>query len=349
MESPDTIPTPPRWEDLSLKQQAHAQRELKRRAGTDIATMSRQFGAQMDQGYVRALAAGHVDEEGAPVPFTKHFYDQTPEGAPEPLDQPKEIMKEASHKHGHDLGVVVAATALTSPNVKFTAGPRGARTSPNVRAAEVAMIQHAEGTASYNMGHILDPETGKSMTTARPTNIRRAGRMLEHVAAGGKISEARNPPSFTTPEGSSMWQAPKVGPFANSFQSDSPDFFVSDVHSGGGGMLPHLGTEKPILYDAEGNPQTNEAGRPQRDDSEREKAIKGVPHFHSMADYAARQALEKRGMGSSVRQGQAVQWGEEQIKRKKDSPKLDVPSHEMAYPNLNRQQFENDPNHGKLF
>lgn len=368
MEDPHTLHTPTRWEDLTPEQQAHGQRELRRRAGTDIPTMSKQFGAQMDQGYLRALSAGHTDPSGAPTPFTKHFYDDdTPEGAPEPLDRPKKIMTEAARKHGVDLRTMVAATALTSPNVKFTEGPRGARTSPNVAAAESAVIQHHEGVPSYNMTHLRDPETGKATSTARPANLRRAGRMLEHVAQGGQMSEARNAPSLSNPEGSSMWNAPKVGPFANSFQSDVPDFFVSDLHSGGGGMVPHLGTEKPFKLDAEGNRIRNREFRddPRSDEeleashrggahkvyvkekSERELAIE-TPHFHSMADYAARQALKARGMGESVRQGQAVQWGEEQIRRKIETPRLDVPSHEMAYPKLGRQ-FEDHPDHPRLF
>ena len=64
--------------------------------------------------------------------------------------------------------------------------------------------------------------------------------------------------------------------------------------------------------------------------SEREKAIEqtgvgaSLP-FHSAADYAARRAVMERGLGTSVRESQAAQWGEEQIKR-------GIVRHSEAYP-----------------
>jgi hypothetical protein len=162
--------------------------------------------------------------------------------------------------------------------------------------------------------------------------------------------------------GSSQW-GPKTGPFANSFDSHHPDFLVGDMHTLGGGMLPHHETAKPIRMTDDGkksrhsdfktDPRSDaqlqrEEGRGafQPDKSRREKAIEKIGTTapgvewskgkkmtaHSAADFAARQAVMQRGLGTSVRRPQASQWGEEQIQRKAVSPKLDVPSHEDAYP-----------------
>lgn len=366
MENPHAVPTPKRWEELAPEEQERSIKALKRHAGTTMDKMSEDFGAQLDQSSVRALRAGHVrSSTGEPVPFTKHFYGgDHPADAPEPLDNPRQMMMDVAHKHETPFGTVVGATALTSPNTKFTTGERGARTSTNIRAAEEAIIQHGEGTAARNVKHINDPETGKAMSTARPANLVRAARMMEHVDKGEPMATARNAPSKSSPEGSSMWNAPKVGPFNNSFHSDVPDFFVADVHSGGGGMLPHLGTEKPFLLDKEGNRQRIPEHRDdprsdaeleaahgahriyKKDKSERENVIQHVPNFHAMADHAARQAVGKRGLGSSVREPQAMQWGEEQIERKRDAPKLDVPSHADAYPEVNTRHT--NPDQGQL-
>jgi hypothetical protein len=73
-----------------------------------------------------------------------------------------------------------------------------------------------------------------------------------------------------------------------------------------------------------------------------EKAVKKIPHFNTMADYAARQALSERGVGS-LRQGQAAQWGEQKIHSREQGSRMAVPEH-VAYPesgkHLNAQQFE---------
>jgi hypothetical protein len=131
-----------------------------------------------------------------------------------------------------------------------------------------------------------------------------------------------------------MWNAPKVGPFSNSFAPDVPDYFVSDVHSGGGGMLPHQGTAKPEYE--------TKAGGVAFAKSERELTIERSPHFHATADVAARKAVAMRTGGRSVRQAQAVQWGEEQLQRGAEDPKH-YPTHKLVYsernPNISSGQF----------
>lgn len=382
LENPHAAPEPPRWEDLSPKQQAGVHEKL-RQQGTSIPQMTRDFGAQFDQSIWRAHQAGHYEtyehpivhgptEPGGhttmgtetrqrPVPFTSHFYGEHPENAPEPLDRPKEMMRE-SRAHLAAQGIHVdpmvhtAAIGHVSPNTKFTQGERGARSSPNIEAAESVFQQHAEGTPS----HLVTQGVNRQGVTnqSRPANSVRAARMLEHIDAGGSLGTARNAPSQSSPKGSSQW-GPKTGPFANSFDEQHPDFLVADVHTGGGGMLPHQGTTKGIRINANGtmarvkpfrsDPRSDKellAAHPARvafypGKSDREKGIEsgGVgasAPFHTAADYAARQAVSERGLGTSVRWPQASQWGEEQIQRKAASPKLDTPSHEEAYPPVGR-------------
>lgn len=356
-ENPHSAPEPPRFEELPAAKQAAVHQNL-RQHGTSVGQMKEDFGAQLDQAVYRAHLAGHHDSAtGEPTPFTAHFYGEHPETAPEPLDRPKAMMRE-SRQHLASQGIHVdpsvhtAAIGHVSPNVKFTQGERGNRKSPNIEAAEAVFQQHDAGLSSYEVG------SGKNRqgvtNQSRPANARRAVRMMEHVDSGQPLATARNAPSVSNPEGSSQW-GPKTGPFANSFDASKPDFLVSDVHTGGGGMFPHLGTKKGIRTDKEGNPSRVKSfrGDPRSDEellqshrprdvfypgkSEREKAVErsgsgaGAP-FHSVADYAARQAIAERGLGSSVRRPQAAQWGEEQVQRKAANPKLDVPSHAEAYP-----------------
>lgn len=353
-ENPQAAPQPPRWEDLGEEHKAKVQRNLAMQ-GTSVEKMSRDFGAQLDQSVWRAHMAGHHREStGEPVPFTKHFYDDHPSDAPEPLDRPRDVMRESrayvEQKTGErvDPAVHTAVVSHVSPNVKFTAGERGARTSPNVEAAEAVFQQHAEGTAPRNM---TSGKNRRGITNqSRPANARRAGLMLEQHDQGVPIGQARNAPSASKPEGSTQW-GPKTGPFVNSFDPHHPDFLVGDVHTAGGGMFPHLGTTKAVYNDT--HPETGQKMTPTqmkdegiqilRKKSAREEAIErsgtAIPGsdgkkvtFHSAADYAARQAIGARGLGTSVRQPQAMQWGEEQIQRKEKSPRLDVPSHADAYP-----------------
>jgi hypothetical protein len=365
-ENPHAVATPPRWEDLSDKDRANTEAKL-RQHGTSMGQMQEDYGRQMDQSVWRAHMAGHNRAStGEPVPFTKHFYDEHPADAPEPLDRPKEMMRESrSHLAGQginiDPSVHVGAISHVSPNTKFTSGEPGRRTSPNIEAAESVIKQHAEGVPPTQMTSGVNRQGVTN--TSRPANAVRTGRMLQHTDRGNPMGTSRNAPSKSAPLGSSQW-GPKTGPFANSFDESEPDFFVADVHSGGGGMFPHLSSEKPYRRkvgggglarkqefrddprsDRELNKRYGIQNVGYRDKSEREKAMGSTPNFHSAADYAARQAGMERGQGTSVRQPQAMQWGEEQLQRKAATPRLDIPSHEQAYPSrpiphVNEGQFK---------
>lgn len=352
-ENPHTAPEPPRWEEGSEKNKAKVEHRL-RAQGTSLEQMKNDFGAQFDQSIWRAHMAGHRRAStGEPVAFTQHFYGHHPEDSPEPLDRPREMLGEsrrnlASQGISVDPTVHVGTVGHVSPNTKFTIGERGARQSPNIDTAHSIIEQyHGQGRSPEEVDMGTNPQGVRNQ--GRPANAIRAALMLEHVAEGGSMGTARNRSSKSQPLGSTQW-GPKTGPFANSFDAQHPDFFVADVHSGGGGMLPHQGTYKPWRQNANGSMARTEEFRDDprsdkelmeqenpvktfyRDKSEREKSIetsgvgKSLP-FHSAADFAARQAVQERGLGSSVRIPQAAQWGEEQIQR-------GIVSHEEAYPHL---------------
>lgn len=376
MENPHSAPQPPRWEDLPQAKRAKTEHNM-RKVGTNLAKMKEDFGNQLDQSIWRAHMAGHErSSTGEPVPFTAHFYGDHPKDAPEPLDNPRQMLRESRQflgKRGVDVdpSVQIAVVGHTSPNLKFTQGQRGNRSSPNIEAAESVIQQHHEGVHSSD---VVSGENRRGVTNqTRPANARRAALMMEQVDQGKPLAEARNAPSESSPEGSSQW-GPKTGPFANSFDQKKPDFFVGDVHSFGGGMVPHHTTSKPIAINKEGGRDRQKLfkGDPRSDEeltklhgernvfrsdkSGREKAMvtmgttpavkQKASTGHSAADYAARQAISERGLGNSVRRPQASQWGEEQIQRGEASPKLDVPHHDEAYPS---QKAAINPNQFKLF
>lgn len=376
-ENPHSAPEPPRWEDLTPEHRARTEQNM-RRVGTSLDTMKEDFGNQLDQAVWRAHTAGHHRAStGEPTPFTAHFYGQHPSDAPEPLDRPKAMMAE-SRAHLASKGIHVdpsihtAVVGHVSPNVKFTQGERGNRTSPNIEAAESVIEQHEAGLHHSEVSSGVNRRGTRNQT--RPANARRAAIMMEQIEKGTPLAQSRNPPSESNPKGSSQW-GPKTGPFANSFDAAKPDFFVGDVHSFGGGMLPHLGTTKPIARNASGgrdrvkmfreDPRSDaeilkhhrERDVFRSDKSAREKGMvtmgTAIPGSegkkvtaHSAVDYAARQAIAERGLGTSVRRPQAAQWGEEQLQRGVVSPKLDVPHHEEAYPS---QRPPVNPNQMKLF
>lgn len=378
MEDPHAAPMPPRWEDMDDKSKARVNKALAKH-GTSIENMSQDFGAQLDQGHWRAIKADNWSpSRGMAVPHSMHFYDEHPGDTPSPpVTEPAQLLRDVSKTSGRDLATVSNATAMTSPNTKFTAQDpaSGKSYSPNMETAAGAIHQ-------YDVQHLAPREIGLGRNVrgksnqGYPANSQKVGRFLQHLDNGGSASDFRNPPTKTNPKGGSPF-GPKTGPFANSFNPHIPDFGVGDIHTGGGGMLPHLSTDKPVLLNSAGEPKTktvwNETENkwkdvPKRDKSEREKAINGTKGMHSAMDYAIRHALGQRGFGSTtsdskgkapkigqalygatVRQPQAVQWGEEQMQRKEAEPRFDGPSQETAYPHtINQRQFHN-PDQGRLF
>jgi hypothetical protein len=316
--------------------------------GTSVEQMGKDFGAQLDQAYLRAeqfrpevresqvLDAQH---SGAAIPsygmhpYGMDFYS---------TGEPRKVIDESAKELGIPQPVHAVMNSLTSPQTKFQQIHKTGEVSyPNNDVAMHA-VRHAQAGGTYE--DVSNQITGtEKRHQGFKTNLRKAVRATEQHMEGVSPSDWRGVPSKSNPEGSSLWEnAPKTGPYANSFSDTHPQFVVGDVHTGGGGGVPHLSSDKPVLRDAEGNPRLNKEGREIRDKSEREKAIADVPFYHSAMDYAVRQEMIKRNLGS-VRDTQGAEWGEEQLSRNlKSGPK----EHQV----YKRQDvFHQQAQQGKLF
>ena len=301
---PDLAPAPKPWEHMSPEEQHHT---LKSAAqfGVTPESMHRSFGAQLDQGHLRA--AGH-----GMTPFASHFYsgdDPDRHSTPEEM-QPRDRIVQSAHENDVPFSTQVLANAKTSPKAKFrqVSASTGEVHYPNDEAANVA-VQGVKGGLSNEQ---ISKPHGLQVTN---TNIRLAAHGVRQHLAGVPLDEVRNPASKTKPQGSDPF-GPKTGPYANSFidPHGSSQFFVSDVHSGGAGMAPHIPHEAPFKRHPEtGEILLSKEGRPRRDSSEREKFL-AIPGIHSLNDHVARQVMHERGL-SSLSGVQATQWGEEQVSR----------------------------------
>lgn len=315
MEDPHALATPKRWEDHSPKQQEDIQRRVKAASGATLDTMTRDFGAQLDQAYLRARRVG------AKEPFAMTFYH--PHG------------EAGSVLHGHaaesqvPMGLIASANADTSPKMTFRFVSKAGQVSyPNAELAHHVVKQVQAGVDPNKVTKTGLAGKARSVINA---NMYKAARRAHQVIFGGKTV----PETYAHHGGEKSGFGPKTAAYHNSWLPGHPDYFVSDIHSGGGGMLPHLGHEQPLRRDEQGNVVINpKTGRPMAEKAEREEAME-VSGWHAMADYAARQAMEKRGI-RRLRQGQAAQWGEEQIQRHEKEPiarlKSQLPSEAQSYP-----------------
>lgn len=348
MSDPDAAPRPPKWEELPDHVRANIHQHLAAH-GTSMEQITADLGAQHDQAVSRSMS------EGVSEPFGMRFYaGQGPGG------EPREKLAESARNLGIPELIHGHMTAITSPNTVFSQTTKAGVTSyPNDEAAQHAVMHVQQGGKGADVDNLMastgvgghGPESERHLT-ARPANIRRASIAYEQYAGG-------TPPADWVTSASGTPFGPKTGPFSNSFSDSHPQFFVSDVHSGGGGAFPHLGTDKPIAYNAAGEMRTDKKGKPIRDKSEREQALDRVPFAHSAIDYAARQAMQARGI-RSTRDFQGAQWGEEQIQRY-DAAKAGgispgvLPSHETAYGPLRdsststRKITKRDPHQESLF
>ena len=299
MADPSAAPRPPRWEELSRDQQRASVRGLAQIAGTSLEKMESDFGAQYDQ------SAWNAEKAGSEAVYSEQFYS---------TGEPRKVLEDSARDLGIPMTVHAQMNAFTSPNTKFQSKRQasGEAYYPNNEAAVHAVRWAQQGGDPKEITNKLsDTGTGEGgRAQGYTTNIRKAS------LAAAQFGEGVPPSEWVTgAEGRGPFESsPKTGPYANSFSDSHPQFLVADVHTGGGGMLPHLSSSKPIKKDAEGNTVLDSEGKPVRDKSQREKAIESVPHFHAAADFAARKALLARGVGS-LREGQAGQWGQEQVDR----------------------------------
>lgn len=295
-----------RWEDLAPDRQTSIRRRVKAKSGATIDSMRTAYGAQLDQSVHRAAQRGAVPP---------HFY-----GGGEPA--------EVIHKTVDDLGItrgaVSALHADNSPQTPFATGKGATRRYPQDEMARAAV--HTARTdpdaASRSNAELAATKPPRAMgyTSNYAKSVRRAAQMEGGVPAGD-----------TNPNSSTSGFGPKTGPYQRAWTGSTSSQFVSDVHSGGGGMVPHLGTDK-------------DGGN-----SEREGAI-ATSGFHLMADFAARSAHRDRGLHMPVKRGQEAQWVEEQIQRPDHSA---VPQTEESVYGA-RQEFgpttqPDPPEQGRLF
>lgn len=317
MADPNAAPRPPKWEELSPQQQQVTDRALAE-YGTNIDQMAADLGAQYDQSIYRARSAG------ADRTFSEDFYS---------TGEPRQVVDQSARDLGIPSTIHAQMNAMTSPNTKFqsTRQATGDVYYPNDEAA-VHAVRHVQqtGSAAGITNELSSTGTGDAATRAQgyTTNIRKAASAFEQYQGGATPSEW-----ITSKTGGGPFDnSPKTGPYANSWSDSHPQFFVSDVHSGGGGAFPHLSSDKPIIK------QDQKTGKDIRDKSEREKALAATPFAHTAIDEAARRAASARNV-PSLREFQAAQWGEEQINRKLARPQ-DV---------YRQSPSTQDPNQGRLF
>lgn len=307
---PDLAPAPTKWEHMSEDEQ-NATLAGARAHGVTPESMGQAFGAQLDQGHLRGLRHGMT-------PYASHFYsghdpsrqdaseEMTPRGEPTEMQPRARLLRSAEHNEV-PFSTQVLANAKTSPKAKFRQVMKGEVRYPNDEGANVAI----QGVKAGQSNEQIEKPHDLNVTN---TNIRYAAHGARQHLAGTPLDEVRNPPSKTEPEGSAPF-GPKTGPYANSFidPHGSSQFFVSDVHSGGAGMAPHIPHEAPFKRDESGDFLLSKTGKKKRDSSQREDYL-AVPGIHALADHVARQEMAKRGL-QSLSGVQATQWGEEQVSR----------------------------------
>ncbi len=356
MADPHAAPRPPKWEELPEAARAHTLRRLGTE-GMSIDQMTSDFGAQVDQGVMRSLA------RGADKPYASTFYNK---GSAQ-----RNRLEASAAQEGLPVAVHAQMNAFTSPNTKFEQRDSQTRemTYPNDEAAvhsirlsrmgvdPAAIRSHGELREMRQTG--VRPESDPRRVQGYPINMEKAMQATHQFDQGiepadwktgkdaGPMGENTRPGKNDVPEalGGSPWRnSPKTGPYANSWSDTHPQFLVSDVHTGGGGFIPHAGSSKALKggeYDS---------GLQKREKSGREDLIASIPFFHSAADYAARQAMGQRGL-SSVRETQATQWGEEQIQRSEGGAR-GLPSETEAYSGVRHTKRDSHiqmPGQGSLF
>jgi hypothetical protein len=313
LENPYEAKQPPRWEDIPPEKQRDIEGRVRARTGATMESMTRSIGAQVDQAHLRG-------EKHGKLPSAHDFY----------IDgEPHQVIKEGAEKLGVDFGVLAAMNALTSPNTKFHVRHpvTGADTYPNNEIA-MSAVEQARRLGGYAEEKAYPPSTLAG--TGYPKNFRKAAGVFHDLDSGTPLRETAG-------------MGPKTGAYHNAWQPDIPGYFVSDVHSGGGGALPHLSGEKPYKRTEDGDFVVTSGGQKAKIKSERERGLE-VAGIHSMIDHAARTAMNERGL-TSMRETQAVQWQEERIQRgivHEEHAYGDQPYHEQNSKQMQFSGFEDE-------
>lgn len=265
-----------RWEDLSPRVQEDHQRRIRASSGATLESMSKSYGAQLDQSMMRAR------DHGTTPPM---FYAG---------GEPHDIVSKTATDLGVSRGAVAALHADNSPQTPFATGG----TSRPRRYPQDEMARAAVDTARRYGGKVHDMPVGRLEHERPPGAMGYSANYAKSVRRAEQIVGQGIPAGETNPNTTAAGFGPKTGPYQRAWTGGTSSQFVADVHSGGGGMVPHLGTSKETPTGS----------------SEREDAI-SAKGFHLMADKAARDAHRARGLHMPVKRGQEVQWVEEQIQR----------------------------------
>ena len=329
---PDLAPTPTPWHDRSPKQNATTVSKLAEH-GVTPESMHASFGAQLDQAHLRG-------QEHGQTPYAAHFYAGNDpsrhagmddmariqraaaaghEGAKALLQsdvkpagmQPRDVLLNSAQNNRVDFATQAVADGITSPKSKFSMESRsqGRTVYPNDQAASFAIQRVQEGVKPEH----IDP-SGHGII-ALHNRVRGAGHAVQQRLQGAPVEDLRNPPSKGSPQGTSIF-GPKTGPYTNSWVDPhgSSQHFVADVHSGGGGMAPHVSHENPYDRDEEGNIAQTAGGRNKKSTGSAREKLLQVPGYHALAHKVAGDVIRERGL-QSISGAQAAQWGEEQVSR----------------------------------
>ena len=316
-EHPHMVNSPPQWEDMHPKQQ---KRVLAAAAdyGVTPESMKRSYTAQLQRGLVRD-------------PDHASFYSERGHNA-EGQDLPRERLIRSSQETGTPFHVTAATNAITSPQMAFVQTKKSGEVSyPNAETAEAA-VKYAK--AGMTGEQYVEGFKGKYPHQGYPSNLGRAIDVTKKVMGIGQekmsLREAWNPGGRA-----GAGSGDKVRAYHNAWvdpQSPEGNFFVSDTHSGGAGMAPHL------------------AGTPH------ETQYLSIAGIHSLHDKVAREVNEEHGL-SSVSRSQSLQWNQEKHEASDQGSASamfggqSVAAMQRAEPNrnVNSRQHENHPDQGTLF
>lgn len=261
---PDTVPVA-RWHHLSngekMNVEAHAVR-----FGVTRESAKAAFAANLDQAY----------HNSGGQPHARDFYvDQSPH-------MPAGHIVQAAKDSGRSVSAVATATAMTSPQTEW--GPTKEGHYPNIRAARQAAI-HTGPAAKVEHPRLSDTDTRKVGTFTN--NVRKAVVAVRQEDEQGVLAA-----DLRSDAGNHLFGGPqqqKTTAFRNALvDPEGPHAsFVSDVHSGGRGMAPHLSPKEAADY------------------------LKH-PGVHQWHDHIAREVMRERGL-QSVNNTQAAQWGQAQL------------------------------------
>jgi hypothetical protein len=273
-EHPHMVDAAPRWEDLHPD---HQKRVLAAAAeyGVTPDSMKRSFSAQLQRGLVRD-------------PDHASFYSERGQNA-EGHDIPRERVARSAEETGTPFHVQAAANAITSPQMAFVqVSKKGGVSYPNDETAKAAV-----GYAKAGMTGDEYKETfkGKYPHQGFPDNLARAIDVTRKVLGGTPLRET-GWPSGAAGSG----RGDKVRAYHNAWvdpKAPEGNFLVSDTHTGGGGMAPHLTKAEEGQY----------------------LSIAGI---HALHDKVARDVMSEHGLGS-VSRTQSLQWNQEKAEQQRKS------------------------------